>query len=195
MRIFALETDMKKLTQSFLSKDEQLIACARFHGFLFFLRSIIMVFKTIVLIALAIGAVYLGIPLVTLTIAVTVTWIIFVGFSWLRAFIDWQFDELVISSEKLVIVNQSSLFRQEIRQMNLENLASVRARTQYWGLFPFGELYFDLKEGTGAGIKLGYIPSAQQVASLISDVLVQFQRRLGGIPRDRSSSPPPTSGP
>ena len=177
MKIFALETDTEKLNRSFLSPGESIVLQARFHGFLFAMRGLIAFFFTMIILAVGIGANMIAIPASLSLTVLGVFWLIFVLRPLIRGFIDWQYDELVVTTEKIIIVNQSSLFRQEIEQMNLENLASVTAQTQYLGLFPFGKIHFDLKEGIGAQIRLRYIPGAQRVCSTISDCLVQYQRR------------------
>lgn len=182
MRIFALETDIEKLNKSFLSPGEQIVLQARFHGFLFFMRSLGATILTLLLIAIGIGAGLVGIPLSIAVPALFLVWLWVVFRPLLRGFIDWQYDEIVVTTEKIIIVNQSSIIHQEIKQMNLENLASVKALTQFGGIFPFGRLHFDLKEGTGQAIRLKYIPQSQSVCSTISDCVVQFQRRQANVP-------------
>ncbi|MSR87039.1 hypothetical protein EXS70_02600 [Candidatus Peribacteria bacterium] len=177
MRIFALETNIEKLNQSFLSPGEHIVLKARFHGFLFFVRALWATFLTIVIIAIGVGATMSQIPASLSSPVLFIAWLYFVALSLLRSFIDWRYDELIVTNEKIIFVNQSSIIQQEIKQMNLENLASVKALTQYGGIFPFGKLHFDLKEGVGAGLKLRFIPNAQRACSQISDCIVQFQRR------------------
>ncbi len=177
MRIFALETDTDKLNRSFLSADEQIVLKVRYHGFLFIMHSIGAVFSSIVIIAAGVGAAFANIPSVISVPVLLIAWLVFVVRPLLRAFIDWQYDELVVTTEKIILVNQSSIIRQEIQQMNLENLASVKALTQYGGIFPFGKIQFDLKEGTGMALHLKFIPNAQQVCSSIGNCLVEYQRR------------------
>ncbi len=177
MRIFALETDIDKLNTSFLSPGESIVLQARFHGFIFAIQAALALFVTIILTGLYVGGIYAGVTQQILIPVFFIAWVFFVLRPLLRAYIDWQYDELLVTTEKIVIVNQSSIVRQEIEQMNLENLASVRALTQYMGLLPFGRLHFELKEGVGQGKRLKYIPNAQIVCSQIGDCLVQFQRR------------------
>ena len=177
MRLFALETNMEKLNRGFLSSGEEQILCIRFHGFLFFLRFMRALLATAMIVAVALIAGYARLPpLAILSIAVVV-WLPLAGIPLLTGFIDWKYDTLILTTEKLIHVNQSSLFRREIRQMNLENLASVNAETQFGNIFPFGRLCFDLKEGTGQRLCLNYIPQADRVCTLISDCLVAYERR------------------
>lgn len=182
MRIFALETDMEKLNRSFLSPGEQIVLQARFHGFLFFMRALVACILTLIIAATGVVAGIAGVSMGIVGSALLVIWLFCVFRPLLRTFIDWRFDELLVTTEKVILVNQSSIIRQEIQQMNLENLASVKALTQFGGIFPFGKVHFELKEGVGEGLKLRYIPHAQQACSAISDCLVQFQRRRAARP-------------
>lgn len=177
MRILALETDIDKLNTSLLSPGERIVLQARFHGFLFVMRALGAALMTLALLAFGIGAGMVNIPTALSVPLLVIVWVWFVLRPLLRAFIDWQYDELLVTTEKIILVNQSSIIRQEIQQMNLENLASVRALTQFGGVLPFGKLQFELKEGTGKGLRLRYIPNAQQACSTIGNCIVQFQRR------------------
>lgn len=177
MKIFALETDIETLNKSFLSPSEEEILHVRFHWIRFLFALIKAVVFTAILAAAAAGAAVVGAPGGIITGIATVVWALFIGWPLFRSWIDWQFDELVVTTEKIIIVDQSSIIRQAIHQMNLDNIASVQAVTQYWGLMPFGKLKFDLKEGTGQRQSLSYIPQAQRVCSVISDTIVKFHRR------------------
>lgn len=182
MKIFALETDVAKLNRSLVSPGEQIVLQARFHGFLFFMRALLAGMLTMIAIAVGTVSGAAGMPMGIVTAALFVIWLLFVFRPLLRAFIDWRFDELLVTTEKVILVNQSSVIRQEIHQMNLENLASVKALTQFGGILPFGKVHFELKEGVGEGLRLSYIPHAQRACSVIGDCLVQFQRRRATRP-------------
>lgn len=182
MRILALETNIEKLNRSLLSPGEQIVLQARFHGFLFSMRALGATIITLIFITVGIGAGMAGISMGIGVPVLFLLWLFVVFRPLLRAFIDWRYDELLVTTEKVIVVNQSSIIRQQIQQMNLENLASVSALTQYGGMFPFGKLHFELKEGIGEGLKLRYIPHAQGACSVISDCLVQFQRRRAPHP-------------
>jgi hypothetical protein len=177
MKIFALETNTQKLIGRLLTQDEEVILTVRFSAFLFIIRTLRQVLYTAVLFAVGAGLAYVELPAMIYLPVLLITWFIGVFLPWLTAFIDWRFDVLIVTTEEIVIVNQSSLFRVSIRQMNLENIASVASDSQFWNVFPFGRLLFDLKEGTGKSITLSYIPYAERVSSIISDAMVLFQRR------------------
>jgi hypothetical protein len=189
VRIFALETDTEKLKKRFLSQEEREIRTVFFHGFRFYLAVARLTFWTFVIAGLSVGLGLTGLPTLWGIVATGVIWFIFVFLPLLRAYLDWRYDFLLITTDKVIVVDQSSIFHQKITPMNLENFASVSAETQFWNLFPFGMLNFNLKEGTGSGVNLRYIPHAHDIASCVSDAITTFQRRkdlrrYGGAPED-----------
>jgi hypothetical protein len=177
MRLFALETNPKKLEASLLSSGEEVVLRVTFHPFLFIMRSCRAIAMTILFFAIESAAFFFGAPVLWTSIALIAIWIPFTLFPWITAYIDWRYDVLIVTNEEVVFVDQSSLFHIKIRQMNLDNVASVSAESQFWNIFPFGKIHFDLKEGVGSSLTLRYIPHAQKVASMISDTEVRFQRR------------------
>ena len=177
MRLFALETNIDHVKKKFLSTEEREIMTVFFHGFRFFLTFTANILWTFFLVGVLIGLGYARIPPLWLTFSGSVIWFFFIFIPIVKAYLDWRFDFILVTSDKVIVVDQSSFFHQKITPMNLENFASVSAETQYWNLFPFGTLHFNLKEGAGEGVELAYIPSAHEVASKISDAITIFQRR------------------
>lgn len=177
MKIFALETNDDKLEKSFLSRDEEVILRIKFSGFLFIVRMVRSLLITAVLIGIGAALASVQIPLAWIVIGLVVLWVVMAVLPSLTAYIDWRYDTLLITTEEVIWVDQSSLFHVHIRQMNLDNIASVSAETQYWNVFPFGKLHFDLKEGVGKSLTLPYVPQAARVAAVVSDSIVRFQRR------------------
>jgi hypothetical protein len=106
-------------------------------------------------------------------------WLGFVFPGLIRAYIDWRFDAIVVTNDNVIILDQTSIFHSEVRQMHLENFASVNASTQFWNIFPFGQVCFDLKEGIGQRVCLRYIPRAEEVAFKLSNAVRAFQRTAG----------------
>lgn len=177
MKIFALETDIRKVQESFISANESMVLLLGFHGFLFFIRLLRALVLTVPFALIVVGAAYLEFPLLWIAVGVAVLWFVIVFLPLFTAWLDWRFDFLLVTTEKIVYVNQSSIFHVEVRQMNLDNVASVHSSTQFWNIFPFGVLCFDLKEGIGQRFCLGYIPHAHRAATIISDTLTLFQKR------------------
>ncbi len=182
MRIFALETDLRKIEAKFLSPGEEHIITAFYHWFTFFLAVLKHLAITTVIIALVVVITLAGAPWEWVTLIALALWLILVPYPLLKRYIDWKFDFLFMTTDKVIIVDQSSIFKQKITQMNLENFASVTSETQFWNIFPFGKVHFHLKEGVGKEMKLKYIPEAADVADKIADAVTALQRRRSGKP-------------
>lgn len=177
MKLFALETDMDRLTRSLLSADEDIIIRVHIHGFVFFMKVLQSLFIGIPFIIIGYLTWLSGVALSWVIPVVLLVWFLTIIWPLVTSFIDWHFDVVMVTTEKLVVINQSSIFHAEIRQMNLDNIATVNASTQMWNIFPFGILCFDLKEGTGTRFCLRYIPHAARISTIISDAVTLFQRR------------------
>jgi hypothetical protein len=177
MQIFALETDIGKLTKRFLSSEETVVRTVHYHWLPFFFACLKNFLFTAVIVALMVGAVALGLPAVWVAVVIGAVWVVFVFFPLLRSYIDWRYDCFIVTSDKIIIVDQSSIFRQKVTPINFENFAKASAETQFWNIFPFGRVNLDLEEGAEQPLVLRYIPDAQGVASTISDTVTQFQRR------------------
>jgi hypothetical protein len=69
MRIFALETDSKKIIKRYCSPDECVLYVTHFHGMLFAIQVLKNMIITLPIIGLIIGVIVLGSPLgITLAI-------------------------------------------------------------------------------------------------------------------------------
>jgi hypothetical protein len=108
------------------------------------------------------------------------------GFGLVRAFIDWKYDFILLTTDKLIIVDQSSLFRKSITPISLENLGDVVSQTQWLNLFNFGIIQFALKEGTGE-VKLKFMPDADALVAKIAEQITLYQRRKDYVVPYRSS--------
>lgn len=177
MHIFALETDVGKIKKQFLSEGEQEVLMTYYHGLSFFFASLREIATTIVLFAIGVVAVVWGAPLGWTVGVLFVFWFLFVFFNLLRAYIDWAYDFILVTTDKVIFMDQTSIFRHEITPINMESVGGVSTGTQFWNVFPFGTLTVHLKEGFGnERITKKYVPRAQEVAAKISEVVTKYQR-------------------
>ncbi len=177
MRIFALDTDFQRVRNKFLQTGDTHLLTIRYHSLKFWLAIIREVLLSVFFIALAITVqeytplpwewIYGSLAIILLLLAIPV----------LRQYIDWRFDFIEVTSDKVIVVDQSSIFKMIIKQINMENFASVDTETQFLNLFPFGKVHFNLKEGVGKSLTLNYIPRAAETADLIADAVSDFQKR------------------
>lgn len=178
MHLLALNTDIEEVKRRFLSANEQEVLTTYRHGFFFFLSIVLQLILTIGLIATGMALNTWDIPSWWIFGFLTLLWVFLAFPTILKAFLDWKFDFIFVTTDKVVLVDQSSLFHHRITPMNLENFASVTAASQFWNIFPFGSLHLQLKEGIGEDITMKYIPNADEVAAKISDTVTQYQRRF-----------------
>ncbi len=189
MQIFALETDIEKIKQRFLAHGEQEIFTVTPHVFSFLVAILRDIIETAFFFAMALYFTQIGLlTLLQATIFFVVIWIVFVFFSLVRAFIDWKYDFLFLTTDKLIIVDQMSLFRKSITPINLENLGDVVAQTQWLNLFSFGMIHFALKEGQGPEVILRFIPHADTLVAQISQQITLYQRRKDYVVPYRTGS-------
>jgi hypothetical protein len=113
-------------------------------------------------------------------------WFLFILSRMIKSLIDWMFDFIMITTDKVLMVDQTSIFKREIKPIHLENIGGVSTETQFWDIFRFGSLRLHLKEGLGGqDLTKKYVPYAGRVAGILSDVVTAYQRKR------RPSTPPP----
>ncbi|MBP9773356.1 MAG: hypothetical protein KBD00_01855 [Candidatus Peribacteraceae bacterium] len=169
MRIFALETDIEKLKKRYITPAEKEIFTTHRHG-LYFIKTIFVdVLFTILLGVMAylsyVNNVMAAFDVVLIALGV---WSFIAFFSLLRVFLDWKYDFIALTNEKLLIVNQSSVFKQEVNPLNLHNIQSVSAETQWLNLFGFGAVRIVIKEAAQTDVLLTFIPRAEDIVAKIS---------------------------
>lgn len=186
MRILALETDTEKLKCQCLSEGEEVILMTYYHGLSFLFASLREIFMTFALFGVGFASWYFGAPMLWVSLILIVLWFGFVFFNLLKAWIDWRYDFILVTTDKLVLVDQTSIFHQKINPIHLENIGSIASETQYMNMLGFGKIIVNLKEGEGGqSICLRYVPNADQVATKISQTVTYYQRYVDG-----SSTPP-----
>lgn len=179
MRFLALETDIEKIKSRFLCEgEEQEILMTRYHGLSFLFASFREFIMTILIFGVGIIAWWLEAPMVYAVGILFTVWFIFVFYNLLKAWIDWRFDFLFVTTDKVVIVDQTSIIRQKINPIHIENIGSVTSETQFADIFNCGTVEINLKEGEGGDkIILRFVPNAKEVASKISDVVMRYQKK------------------
>lgn len=178
MKILALETNHERLIEDLCAKSEACVARTGYHGFHFFLHILDDVVQALLLITGAYFMYHYDFPYVgVLMSAILLSLLYFVALDFLRAFIDWKYDFIVLTTDKLLLIDQASLWKRDIREMHMENIASISCETQLLNLFGFARLKIDLKEGTGTSVHYDYVRNAEDFARVASDQLVEFNRR------------------
>lgn len=178
MQIFALETNIGRVKEHFLAHGETEIFTAHPHVISFLWHIVWEFFVTILLIVACSYGYSIGVLSLTAALVIfAVAWVIFVLFGLVEAYIDWKYDFIFLTTDKLIIVDQMSLFRKSITPISLENLGDVAAETQWLNLFRFGIIRFALKEGQGPEVILRFMPRADRLVGQISEQITLYQRR------------------
>lgn len=192
MKIFALETDSEKVKAGFRALGEQEIFTATPHVWRFLFSIAWDVLITIGLLILASIGLWMGfLPVIDILGLFSLLWFIFVFFSLIEAYLNWRYDFLFLTTDKLVIVDQQSIFRKSITPINLENLGDVMAETQWLNLFGFGIVRITLKEGHSGDIVLRFMPEADKLVAKISQQITLYQRRKDYVVSYRAQNQQP----
>jgi len=182
MRIFALETDQRRIVHRFCHDHdgECVVLLSHYHVFSFLFSIARDIIVTVFLIAGLIGLWITGpFPMESgMLMLVFVLWFLFVFLHIVKAYLDWRFDLIIVTTDKIILVDQTSIFKQEIKPIHVENIGGVSTFTQFWNILGFGGMRIHLKEGLGGkDYVLKYVPHAEEVAGRVSDVVTRFQRR------------------
>ncbi|MFA6259758.1 MAG: hypothetical protein WCX29_04105 [Candidatus Peribacteraceae bacterium] len=192
MRIFALETNRQRLIKRFCYEEdgECVVLQTGYHTLSFFFAMLREIFMTILFFSAGLTAWIFDLPMFWISMTLLLLWVAFVFFNMLKAYIDWFYDFIFVTTDKVVLVDQTSLFKQEIMPIHIEHIGGVSTFTQFWDIFPFGGICIHLKEGIhGKEISKKYVPNAREFAGQISDVITRYQRRNHG------KYPPATDAP
>jgi len=180
MRIFALETDVEKIIKRFCNENECVVLVTPYHILSFFFASLREFILSIVLAAAGVFAWWMEWPMLPVLGILLFVWVVFVFFNLLKASVDWFYDCIVVTHEKVILIDQTSVFKQEVNPIYVDNIGAISTETQFWNIFPFGTVKIHLKEGvSGNTLTLRYVPKAQEVASAISSVITAYQRKEG----------------
>lgn len=177
MRILALETNIGKIKKRYLTEGETEVLTTHYHGASFLFATIREFLYTVTIFAIGVVAWFMNAPMGFVVPALAIIWFFFIFFTIVKAYIDWLFDFIFVTTDKVVLVDQTSFIRQNIKPINMENIGGVSSQTQFMDLFRFGIIDIDLKEGEGGGtLRLKYVTNAREVAAKISEVVTRYQR-------------------
>ncbi|MFH0769846.1 MAG: hypothetical protein V1926_00540 [Candidatus Peregrinibacteria bacterium] len=191
MRILALETDLNRIKDRYCNNDEELVLMTRFHGLRFFFASIKLFLIAVLLAAFAVAALFSGLTWEWTLPIFALLGLVLVGFPLIKYFIDWRFDVLIVTTDKIILVDQTLLFRQEINPIHFEHVGRIVTQTQFYDLFNFGMLKIHIEEGIESqAIVLKYVPHLLESAAKISSAVTRHQRHekketLGSLLEER----------
>lgn len=181
MRIFALETDVQKIIRRFCDEGECVRLVSPYHTLSFLFASLRDVVITVLLVGMGMFVWFMGWPMLPTVGILCFAWLVFVFFNFLKAYVDWLYDCLIVTDDKVILVDQTSVFQQEVKPIYVDNIGGISTTTQFWNVFPFGTVKIHLKEGLGGDtLSLKYVPRAEEVAAIISGIVTTYQRKNEG---------------
>jgi len=150
-----------------------------------FLIFLIYAFGVIGFVLLALpGITLLSEPLRNVAVIAFSLYFLFCGLFFFVAFFDFYFDIHILTSRRLVDIDQNRLFSRNISELWLEDVQDVRVNQNgiMETIFNFGDLEVQTA-GTKPNFILQKIPFPQEVSSLIIDLANQAKE--GVLPIDR----------
>ncbi|MBI5794558.1 hypothetical protein HZA87_05795 [Candidatus Uhrbacteria bacterium] len=190
MRFFALQTDLGELKKQFMLQDEKEILVTNRHGIVFFVSLLKATAVTVAVWAVLVTAfIFAGTATLRLLIGVlAVVAAVYELYAILNAYIDWRYNILIITTEKIVIINQSYLFYQNVKPIHLNNVRSATCESQFFGIWRCGVLHINLQEmidNTTKEIVLPYIPQPDFVVSAIEQAISLEKKKASEEPEEQ----------
>ena len=171
MRFLALEANIRKLKQRFMAEGEEELLTTSRHVFAFLIPLLWIIPLTALFIVAWGAGLTMGLDFFVIT-ALLYAWFLFALGVALNAFIEWRYNFLVVTTEKIVIVDHTFIFSQVIRPVPLENIATTDTGSQYLGLGHCGYVNLHLSEvehGTNRELRLDRLPKPDVIAGIIEN--------------------------
>ena len=167
------------------SETEEELGICRYHFLLFllpFLLHLPMSAAAIVILYVG-GSVFNGTGTLFYYLFL-ILWLLFSFFQLLKHFVAWRFNSIIITSEKIILIQYKSVFYRDIDPIPLDNIISVRAETQFLGIFNCGILHFHLKEREAASTRelhFSYLKYAERYAGIIQKAIARDKHEMETI--------------
>lgn len=179
MRFLALETNIRKLKSQFLAEGEEELLTTSRHIFAFLIPLLWIIPLSALFVVAWITGITMGLDVLVITPLLYAGLLLLLGMA-IHAFIAWHYNVLIITTEKIVIVEHRFIVSQVIRPVPLENIATTDTRSQYVGLGNCGYVNIHLSEileGTNKEIRINTLPKPGVVAGIIENARVLKSQR------------------
>ncbi len=196
MRFLALQTDIEVLKKQNIPESEHEIMTVRRHAAPFVLDFIWKTAAALTLVSVfgLVAVPFLGsVGSSTVVDGLLSSFFLFVLFVLLvlvyfyqiiKSYIAWRYNFLIITSDKIIIIDHHSFIHQDLTSIHLETITSSKFESQYFGLFRCGILHIHLQEREGQGstrvVTVPRIPAPDVVASAIEHAITLKQQRAKG---------------
>lgn len=180
MRFLALDTDLRGLKRQFIVEGEEELLSSCRHWFAFAGPLLWIVPLSLLFIGLWITATGMGMDLLTTT-PFLYAWLIFALGMAIHGFIEWRYNALVVTTDKLVLIDHRFVFKQLIRPVPLEHIVTTQAGTQFLGIGNCGYVSLHLTEFSGGEnrkLRLDRMPKPDVLAAAIENARVLKSQRM-----------------
>lgn len=182
MRLFAIETNAEELKKKFIVENEEAVHVTHKHFLVFivnvFWQTIVTAALTYVaMLGLAQGWMTMDIAAWTLGI-----WYVIYLYFLSAAHVAWKCNFIIITTQKVVLVEQRSMFYQKINPIHFTNINNTRVESQFAGIFKCGILFIELKVGQQGGahvqLKNEYVPKPNDIAAIIEHGIIMNEKPI-----------------
>jgi len=182
MRLFAIETNVEELKKKFLVENEEAVHVTHMH----FLVFLVNIFWQTVIMAVLGYAILLGMAQGFVapdfgTWTLIILGIIYAYF-FSAAHVAWKCNFIIITTQKVVIVEQKSMFYQRINPVHFTNINNTRVESQFAGIFKCGVLFINLKIGEMGGkhveLENWYVPKPNDIAAIIEHGIIMNEKPI-----------------
>lgn len=174
MQFLALQTNVHKLEETFVAEGEELLISTHHHFFVFLFPMILKTFVALLVIGLVVTYVTAVPNAGTLTaggwLVILCLWLYAYGF--FASYVEWRYNFLIVTTMKVVIIEQHSVFRHVVLPIHLDTISSVSFGLKFLGIGRCGTLNIHLTErlgGSTRNIILQYMPSPDAVTGIIEN--------------------------
>jgi len=125
-------TSLTRFNDSDLKPGEKIILRVRRHWFSFFSSALPSMLKMLVIIGIGVVLAYFDVITLEFNYENLFLWGLLIGLilwqffgDWLKAWIDWRYDEDIITTERIVDVDQHHLFGRDVGITELDNVEDI----------------------------------------------------------------------
>lgn len=179
MRIFALETNVDRIRRRYTVPDEEVLLLTRYHPVVFWLRVVyatllIGLLSTVLMTAQG----FAPLPPVLTYIVVWPIVVLLLRYM-LQGFIRYRYNFILVTTEKVICINHTMIWKQEVNPTHIDNIISTKQKTQFMGILRCGVVTLNLRERADYStkvIKLRYVPKHNKVAGAIENAIALYKQ-------------------
>jgi hypothetical protein len=173
MQILALETDVEVLKKKFLVEGEQAALVTHKHWIVFFVHTWWQTMLTALLFVGLVFALSAGLPGMSFIVIGFGVWLLLYAHYLLSGYVQWKYNFIIVTTQKIVIVDHYSLFRQHINPLPFPRISNTRVESQLAGIVGCGILYLNMtipeRQGQYTELAISYLPKPADIAAVIEN--------------------------